>query len=256
MEELYSRNRFYIPENNQDSIRSIRLLLGGAGIGSNIAECALRFGFENITIIDGDKVELSNLNRQNYIRSDIGKFKAEVLAERLLKINPNADISFHCEFITNDNLLRLVNNCDIAVNALDFRNDIPLKFDERCRSMNVPVLHPYNFGWGALLMIVTPESLPISSIMRDSNPNGFELEMAKYVSQYCQFWNLPENSWLHSIVEEYIKEEDKICIPQLSIGSWIAGAMCVDAMYRIVIRKPIKECPKFYLTSMFTDRIR
>jgi len=38
-------------------------LLGGAGIGSIIAECALRFGFENIVIVDGDRVELSNLNR-------------------------------------------------------------------------------------------------------------------------------------------------------------------------------------------------
>lgn len=256
MEDLYSRNRFYIPDDKQESIRNIRLLLGGAGIGSNIAECALRFGFENITIIDGDKVELSNLNRQNYIRSDIGKFKAEALAERLLKINPNADICFHCEFITNDNLHRLVGDCDIAVNALDFRNDIPLKFDERCRAMRVPVLHPYNFGWGGFLMIVTPDSLPISSILRDSNLQGFELEMAKYVSGYCQFWNLPENNWLHTIIEEYIKEKDKTCIPQLAVGSWIVGAMCVNAMYRIAIGEPIKECPKFYLTSMLGDRIR
>lgn len=256
MEEMYSRNLFYIPEKNQESIRKIRLLLGGAGIGSNIAECALRFGFENLTIIDGDKVELSNLNRQNYTRSDIGKFKAEALAERLLKINPSADIRFHCEFITNDNLHRLIDNCDIAVNALDFKNEIPLKFDERCRAINAPILHPYNFGWGGLLMIVTPNSLPISSIMRGSNPQGFELEMAKYVSEYCQFWNLPENSWLHPIVENYIRKKNKNCIPQLSVGSWIIGAMCVDAMYRIAIGEPIKVCPKFYLTSMFGDRIR
>lgn len=179
MEDLYSRNRFYITQKEQELIRNTRLLFGGAGIGSNIAECALRFGFERITLIDGDKVEMSNLNRQNYQRSDIGKYKAEALADRLLKINPDADIKFHCEYISEDNISRLVDNCDIAVNALDFRNDIPLKFDERCRAMNVPILHPYNFGWGGLLMIVTPDSLPISSIMKNSNPARFELEMAK-----------------------------------------------------------------------------
>ena len=69
MEERYCRNRIYVKESEQEAIKKYRILLGGAGIGSIIAECALRFGFENITIVDGDKVELSNLNRQNYEES-------------------------------------------------------------------------------------------------------------------------------------------------------------------------------------------
>ena len=69
--ERYSRNRIYISEEEQERIKQVRILLGGAGIGSIIAECALRFGFENITIVDGDKVEESNLNRQNYVHSDL-----------------------------------------------------------------------------------------------------------------------------------------------------------------------------------------
>lgn len=54
--ERYSRNRIYVSEEEQERIKQVRILLGGAGIGSIIAECALRFGFENITIVDGDKV--------------------------------------------------------------------------------------------------------------------------------------------------------------------------------------------------------
>ena len=63
--ERYSRNRIYISDEEQQRIKQVHILLGGAGIGSIIAECALRFGFENITIVDGDKVDESNLNRQN-----------------------------------------------------------------------------------------------------------------------------------------------------------------------------------------------
>lgn len=44
----YSRNRIYVNEDEQKLIKNVRILLGGAGIGSIIAECALRFGFENI----------------------------------------------------------------------------------------------------------------------------------------------------------------------------------------------------------------
>ena len=52
MEERYSRNRLYVNEREQKIIKDYRILLGGAGIGSILAECALRFGFEHITIID------------------------------------------------------------------------------------------------------------------------------------------------------------------------------------------------------------
>ena len=100
----YNRNRIYISDEEQEKIRSVRILLGGAGIGSVIAECALRIGFEDIVIVDGDKVELSNLNRQNYVKSDIGKPKAECLAKRLLKINPKAKIKYYNVFIDNDNV--------------------------------------------------------------------------------------------------------------------------------------------------------
>ena len=50
-------------EKEQNMVKEYRIFLGGAGIGSIVAECALRFGFEHITIVDGDKVEESNLNR-------------------------------------------------------------------------------------------------------------------------------------------------------------------------------------------------
>ena len=76
MEERYSRNRLYMSEKEQSVIKDYKIFLGGAGIGSIVAECALRFGFEHITIVDGDKVEQSNLNRQNYTENDIGRYKA------------------------------------------------------------------------------------------------------------------------------------------------------------------------------------
>lgn len=132
MEEKYNRNRIYIKPDEQEKIKHFRVLLGGAGIGSIIAECALRMGFETITIIDGDKVEESNLNRQNYRLEDIGNYKAESLAKRLLSINPRANIRVINEFVTHDNVEKLIERHDIAINALDFKSDIPFVFDKIC----------------------------------------------------------------------------------------------------------------------------
>ena len=45
---------------------------------------------------------------------------------------------------------------DIAIDALDFNSDIPFVFDDLCSKRKIPVLHPYNSGWGAFLTIVKP----------------------------------------------------------------------------------------------------
>lgn len=118
--------------------------MGGSGIGSVIAECALRLGFENITIIDGDKVELSNLNRQNYTEGGINSDKTKAIADRLKVINKDANIKVHNCFITETNVEELITGHRIAINALDFTSDIPLQFDKVCQKQGIPVLHPYN----------------------------------------------------------------------------------------------------------------
>ena len=84
MENRYQRNRLYVSEEEQARMKHTPILISGAGVGSIIAECALRFGFESLTIVDGDIVEESNLNRQNYTTDDLGRPKAEALCMRLL----------------------------------------------------------------------------------------------------------------------------------------------------------------------------
>lgn len=248
--ERYSRNRIYISEEEQEKIKHVRILLGGAGIGSIIAECALRFGFENITIVDGDKVEESNLNRQNYVQSDIGKYKAETLCKRLLKINPKAKITFYNTFIDKDNVEELISSHHIAINALDFKDDTPFVFDLVCSQKMIPVLHPYNFGWAGFLTIVKPKGYQLSEISNDAN--GFELKVAEYVSRYGAFWNMP-TTWLEKVIEEYCAETKILPPPQLSIASWIVAGHCVNAMFNLATGKEVKYFPKFYFSSLMCE---
>ena len=211
MEERYNRNRIYVSEEEQDKIRETRILLGGAGIGSIIAECALRFGFEDIVIVDGDTVELSNLNRQNYEKRDIGKSKAECLAKRLQRINPKARIKFHNTFIDRGNVKELLEGVKIAINALDFKSDIPFIFDELCSKMKIPVLHPYNFGWGGFLTIIKPGGYQLTEVA--PSYKDFEVKMAEFVARYCTFWNMP-NRWLDNVIESYQNEPGELPPPQ------------------------------------------
>jgi len=250
MEERYNRNRIYVQEGEQKLIKSTRILLAGAGIGSVIAECALRFGFENIAIVDFDKIELSNLNRQNYTELSIGEYKAETLAMRLLSINSQANITFHNCAVDENNMEGFIKDCDIAINALDFKSNIPFLFDETCKKYNIPVLHPYNFGWAGFLTVVKPTGIQLTQLSED--PKGFELKMADYVSKYSSFWNIPRK-WMDKILDEYRNEANVLPPPQLSIASWMAAGLCVNAMYNLVTDKELKIFPKFYFSSIYDN---
>lgn len=248
MEKRYSRNRIYITKQEQALIKDYPILLGGSGIGSVIAECALRFGFENITIIDGDQVELTNLNRQNYTEEDVDVDKTEALFKRLKQINKNAKITCHNCFLTVENVEEYISGHKIAINALDFTSDVPLVFDKVCQEKNIPVLHPYNLGWGGLITVITPDSLSLSTLAK-ANEKFNEVNMVEYASSYSRFWGNPQK-WLEEIIEEYKNEKEVLPPPQLSIASWIVAAMCTHLLFNIVTEKEFKKFPEFYLQSI------
>lgn len=92
---------------------------GLGGLGSNIAISLIRSGIGKLLLIDFDKVDISNLHRQQYKASQIRKFKTEALCENLIEIAPYADIEIKNVRITKDNAVALLKNCDIICEAFD-----------------------------------------------------------------------------------------------------------------------------------------
>ena len=244
----YGKNRLYINDSNQETIKKIPVLLGGSGLGSVIAECALRLGFETITIVDGDIVESSNLNRQNYTETDIGQTKATSIEKRLKAINPGANITCHNCFLTEDNAEKLIHGHQLAINALDFATPVPLLFDKICHQKGIPVLHPYNLGWAGLLTVIMPDGVLLETIARE-NERFNELTMVEYASGYLKFWNQPQ-PWIDEIIKAYKEEKTQFPPPQLSVASWLVASMCTHVMYDIATGKSIKRFPEFYLLSL------
>lgn len=77
---------------NPSKVKERCHVIGCGSIGGNVAELLVRYGIKKITIWDGDIVESHNLANQIYTEFDIGRPKTEALKERLLSINPEADI--------------------------------------------------------------------------------------------------------------------------------------------------------------------
>lgn len=97
------------------------LVAGMGGVGSIAAECLVRAGVGSISIVDNDKVQISNLNRQvPALHSTIGKMKVEVMFERLRDINPALQIRTYQKYINEDSIDELLAiQYDFVVDAID-----------------------------------------------------------------------------------------------------------------------------------------
>ncbi len=92
---------------------------GLGGLGSNIAIALARAGVGKLILIDFDRVDITNLHRQQYKADQIGMYKTEALAENLKEIAPYISLEVHTERITEDNAITLLKGADIICEAFD-----------------------------------------------------------------------------------------------------------------------------------------
>ena len=99
---------------------------GLGGLGSNIAIALARAGIGKLLLIDFDRVDITNLHRQQYKADQIGMYKTVALAENLKEIAPYISLEIHTERITEDNAVTLLQDADIICEAFD---------DAECKAM-------------------------------------------------------------------------------------------------------------------------
>ena len=92
----FSRTELLLGKEAMEKLSKSRVAIFGiGGVGGYVCEALVRSGVEAFDLIDDDKVCLTNLNRQIIAtRSTIGKYKTQVMKDRILDINPNADVAF------------------------------------------------------------------------------------------------------------------------------------------------------------------
>lgn len=94
-------------------------IAGLGGLGSNIAVSLVRIGIGKLVLVDFDKVDKSNLNRQQYFTRHIGMYKTEALKEILFDINPEVELEVKNLFVDKNNIEELFKDVDIVVEAFD-----------------------------------------------------------------------------------------------------------------------------------------
>lgn len=116
------RTRILLGDDRLEKLRKSKVLvIGTGGVGAYAAEMICRAGVGRMTIVDPDEVAFSNINRQlPALHSTVGKLKVEVLASRLLDINPDLELEVLSEYIEGDGIpLLLDRGFDFIVDAID-----------------------------------------------------------------------------------------------------------------------------------------
>ena len=144
----FSRTQLLYGEEAIKKLSGSRVAVFGiGGVGGYVCEALVRSGVGHFDLIDDDKVCLTNLNRQILAtRKTVGKYKADVMAERMKEINPDVDVRIHkCFFLPENADDFQFDEYDYVVDAVDTVT-AKLELIMRSQSLGVPIISAMGAG--------------------------------------------------------------------------------------------------------------
>ena len=141
MSNQFSRTELLIGKEGIEKLQKAKVAIFGiGGVGSFVVEGLARAGVGNFVLIDNDEISETNLNRQIIsTRKTIGKLKVEVAKERILEINPDANIETYKEFFMPDTKGILNDTIDYIVDAVDTVT-AKIELTVRANKLNIPII--------------------------------------------------------------------------------------------------------------------
>ena len=146
MYEGFSREERLIGKENLEKLTKAKVAVFGiGGVGSFVVEGLARAGIGKFLLVDNDTIDITNINRQIHANiTTVGKHKVDVMKERILSINPEAEVDVSTEFFMPGSEL-LDNSLDYIVDAID---TVTGKIELVCRAndLNIPIISAMGTG--------------------------------------------------------------------------------------------------------------
>ena len=146
--EQFSRTEMLIGKEKLSILKSKTVLIFGiGGVGSYVVESLARCGIGTLILVDNDVVSLSNINRQIIaLHSTVGKPKVDVMKERILDINLDANVICHQEFVSPENIDKFIDKkIDYIVDAIDTVKS-KIAIIEKAKELDIPIISSMGTG--------------------------------------------------------------------------------------------------------------
>jgi molybdopterin/thiamine biosynthesis adenylyltransferase len=156
--ERYARNMRTFSLEDQAALLQARVgVVGLGGLGGTVVEVLARMGVGHLRLVDGDRFEDSNLNRQLLSTVEgLGQLKSEAARARVGRINPSVDVTALFEFVTAENAEAVLAGCDVVVDCLD---TLRTRFvvEDACRRIGCPLVSAAVAGSSGHVTTIFPE---------------------------------------------------------------------------------------------------
>jgi molybdopterin/thiamine biosynthesis adenylyltransferase len=166
--ECYARNQKRLSSADQIKLLQTRVaVVGLGGLGGTVTEILARIGIGQLRLIDGDRFDESNLNRQLLSSIELlGRPKAEAAVRRVQAINPAIEAEPVFEFMVKDNAVQCLTGAAVAVDCLD---SIVSRFvlERACHHLNIPLVSAAIAGTSGQATVIHPEDPGLSAIYGD-----------------------------------------------------------------------------------------
>ena len=143
-----TRTSLIIGDEGVDKLKNCNVIVFGVGgVGSFAAEAIARAGVGNLTIVDFDDVDITNINRQlPALHSTVGRYKVEVMKERILDINPDINIKSIREVYNKDTSESILSeDYDYVVDAIDMVTS-KIHLIETCKNKGIEIISSMGMG--------------------------------------------------------------------------------------------------------------
>jgi molybdopterin/thiamine biosynthesis adenylyltransferase len=158
-------------QEGQTRLRSSTAVVAGVGgLGCPASTYLVASGVGTVRVIDAEKVELSNLNRQTlHWTSDVGSYKVESAFKKLGDLNPNVKIEAIQDRITEDNVVDLVRGSNVVIDAMD-NYATRFMLNKACVREKIPFIHGAVHGLEGQMTTIIPYSTPCLSCVFPEPP--------------------------------------------------------------------------------------
>jgi tRNA A37 threonylcarbamoyladenosine dehydratase len=238
MEHWLSRTELLIGKENLDKLSASHVLIAGlGGVGGYAAEQLCRAGVGELTLIDGDIINPTNRNRQIIaLASNTGRPKADLMAQRLLDINPDIKLNIIGEYLKEDRFAAILNRSyDYIIDAIDTLTPKVTLLAEAVRKGH-PIVS--SMGSGGKLH---PESVEINDISK-SHHCKFAYIVRKYLHRQGVFTGItvvysPEPVSKKAVREVEGEENKRSVVGTISYMPPVFGCFCASVVIRNIIDK-------------------
>jgi molybdopterin/thiamine biosynthesis adenylyltransferase len=166
----YQRNYKSISLEDQAKLaESTVAVIGCGGLGGSIAEELSRLGIGNLILIDGDRIEESNLNRQLFAtEKNMGQLKVEAARDRLQAVNSGVKLTLIGDWFTEENAAEFLKGANLVCDALDSISR-RVSLERACHSLGLPLVYAGIAGWYGLLGVSFPGDFSVSRLFRQGD---------------------------------------------------------------------------------------